>query len=54
MEVAKLLSHMSPEEITAELSLSIRTVYNHVQAIKVRLKLKTIAQIAAWYKSHNQ
>lgn len=54
MEVARLLAYMSPEEVTAELKLSIRTVYNHIQAIKIRLKLKTIAQIAAWYKSHNQ
>lgn len=54
MEVAKLLTYMSPEQITVELSLSIRTVYNHVQSIKIRLNLKTIAQIAAWYKSHNQ
>lgn len=54
MEVAGLLAHMSPEEVTAELNLSIRTVYNHIQAIKIRLKLKTIAQVTAWYKSHNQ
>ena len=54
MEVAKLLSHMSPEGISLELKLSIRTVYNHIQAIKIRLRLKTIAQIATWYKSHNQ
>lgn len=54
MEVARLLAYMSPEEITIELKLSIRTVYNHIQAIKIRLKLKTIAQIATWYKSHNQ
>lgn len=53
-EVARLLSHHTPEEISVELKLSIRTVYNHIQAIKMRLKLKTIAQITAWYKSHNQ
>lgn len=52
-EVAKLLGYMSPEEISDELHLSIRTVYNHIQSIKFRLKLKTIAQIATWYKTSN-
>lgn len=54
MEVARFLAYMSPEEITVELKLSIKTVYNHIQAIKIRLKLKTMGQIVAWYKSHNQ
>lgn len=51
MEIARLLAYMSPEEIANELKLSIRTVYNHIQAIKIRLNLKTTAQIAALHKS---
>lgn len=54
MEVAKMLSNMSPEEVANELNLSIRTVYNHIQSIKIRLKLKTIAQITSWEKSHSK
>ena len=52
MEIACRLSVQVPEEIAQELHLSIRTVYNHIQAIKIRMKLKTIAQIAAWYNTH--
>lgn len=52
-EIARLLANMSTEEIAAELKLSIRTVYNHIQSIKIRLKSKTTAQIATWYKQHN-
>lgn len=54
MEVTKLLSYMSPEQTAQELQLSIRTIYNHIQAIKIRLNLKTVAQIVSWYKSLNQ
>ncbi len=53
-EIAELLSRLSPEEIAERFGLSIRTVYNHIQAIKVRLRLKTIAQIATWYKTNYQ
>lgn len=51
MEIADRLSYQAPEEIAEELALSIRTVYNHIQAIKIRLKLKTIAQITTWYNT---
>lgn len=53
MEVAKLLSNYSCEEIADELQLSLRKVYNHIQSIKTRLKVKTIAQIITWYNSKN-
>lgn len=52
MEIARRLTNQPPEEIAEKLNLSIRTVYNHIQAIKTRLKLKTIAQIVAWYNIH--
>lgn len=52
LEIAKLLSYMSPEEVAEEFKLSVRTVYNHIQSIKTRLKIKTIAHITAWYKNN--
>lgn len=51
LEIAKLLCTITADEICDELHLSIRTVYNHIRAIKIRLKLKTTAQITSWYES---
>lgn len=49
VEIACRLSYQVPEEIAEELNLSLRTVYNHIQSIKTRLKVKTIAHITTWY-----
>ena len=54
LEIAKLLCDITPDEICDELHLSISTVYNHIRAIKMRLKFKTIAQITSCYKPINK
>ncbi len=50
-EIAMLLCTKTPEEIASDNSISLRTVYNHINNIKIRLKVRTIGQIVSWYKS---
>lgn len=45
-EITELLKTKTLEEIAESLSLSMRTVYNHIQSIKKKTMLSTVAQIA--------
>lgn len=51
MQITKMLCEMTPEEISTNECISLHTVYNHINSIKARLKVRNIGQIVAWYKS---
>ena len=48
---AALAEGLSPQEISDRLYISIHTVHNTIQAIKVRLNLKNTSQIITWYNN---
>lgn len=50
---AALAEGLSPQEISDKLFISIHTVHNTLQAIKIKLELKNTSQIITWYNSLN-
>ena len=54
MQIAAALAEgLTPQEISDKLYISIHTVHNTLQAIKVKLELKNTSQIITWYNSLN-
>ena len=54
MQIAAALAEgLTPQEISDKLFVSIHTVHNTIQAIKVKLELKNTSQIITWYNNLN-
>lgn len=51
---AALAEGLSPQEISDRLYISIHTVHNTIQAIKVKLNLKNTNHIITWYNNMNK
>ena len=52
IEVARLVGHMTADEIADTLCISPCTVRNHIAAIKAKLGMRRTAEIAAWTERH--
>nr|DAX04757.1 MAG TPA: hypothetical protein [Bacteriophage sp.] len=48
---AALAEGLTPQEVSDRLYISIHTVHNTIQAIKVKLNLKNTSQIITWYNN---
>mgnify|MGYP001163128841 CR=1 FL=1 len=54
MQIAAALAEgLTPQEISDKLFISIHTVHNTLQAIKIKLGLKNTSQIITWYNNLN-
>ena len=54
MQIAAALAEgLTPQEISDKLFISIHTVHNTLQAIKIKLELKNTSQIITWYNNLN-
>lgn len=51
---AALAEGLTPQEVSDRLYISIHTVHNTIQAIKVKLNLKNTTQIISWYNNMNK
>ena len=51
---AALAEGLPPQEVSDRLYISIHTVHNTIQAIKVKLNLKNTTQIISWYNKMNK
>lgn len=50
---AALAEGLTPQEISDKLFISVHTVHNTIQAIKIKLELKNTSQIITWYNNLN-